>query len=261
MVAEAGGLEGLLRLLNVEELPRREAAADALATLMSDDAGISARVARSPHVTAQLLPLLKSRSALVRFLGAKCLINLAAALPSTSAHVSQSAEVRPLEQASSITGSSHNSCVSPSRVQYEILTSCSAALSTVGCHQPCWEVMLEVSALQTAEGCDETLCNRWDAYSPREVKHSCGVMFLTVLCMRRQEVRSAVLPVLAKLLGEEEVREEVPHVLSLLLADRKELQAAAADADAISKLARFLRMDGCSQRLKVLSPAAASQSR
>jgi len=88
-----------------------------------------------------------------------------------------------------------------------------------------------------------------------------GFVFLTVFCVRRQEVRNAVLPVLAKLLDEAEVREEVPHVLSLLLADRKELQAAAADADAISKLARFLRMDGCSQRLKVLPPAAASQLR
>ncbi len=66
-----------------------------------------------------------------------------------------------------------------------------------------------------------------------------------------QEVRRAVLPVLAKLLGEVEVREEVPHLLSRLLADNPQLQAAAADADAVSKLAGFLRCDDCSQRLKV----------
>ena len=60
-----------------------------------------------------------------------------------------------------------------------------------------------------------------------------------------------MLPVLAKLLSEPEVREEVPHVLSRLLTDNKELQAAAADADAVSKLAGFLRREDCSQRLKV----------
>jgi hypothetical protein len=67
-----------------------------------------------------------------------------------------------------------------------------------------------------------------------------------------QGVRKAVLPVLTKLLGDAEVREEVPHVLSQLLADNKDLQAAAADADAISKLASFLHHDGCSTRLKVM---------
>lgn len=67
----------------------------------------------------------------------------------------------------------------------------------------------------------------------------------------RQDIRRAVLPVLAKLLAEPEVREEVPHVLSRLLANSKELQAAAADADAVSKLAGFLRREDCSQRLKV----------
>lgn len=69
--------------------------------------------------------------------------------------------------------------------------------------------------------------------------------------LRRQDIRRAVLPVLAKLLAEPEVREEVPHVLSRLLANNKELQAAAADADAVSKLAGFLRREDCSQRLKV----------
>lgn len=34
-VADAGGLEGLLRLMSTEELSRREAAIDALATLTS----------------------------------------------------------------------------------------------------------------------------------------------------------------------------------------------------------------------------------
>lgn len=69
--------------------------------------------------------------------------------------------------------------------------------------------------------------------------------------MGLQAVRMAVLPILAKLLSDPTVREEVPHVLSQLLADNKELQAAAADADAISKLASFLHLEGCSTRLKV----------
>ena len=69
--------------------------------------------------------------------------------------------------------------------------------------------------------------------------------------MHEQVVRKAVLPVLAKLLNDPEVREQVPAVLSQLVADNRELQAAAADSDAISKLAGFLRRDDCSQRLKV----------
>lgn len=66
-----------------------------------------------------------------------------------------------------------------------------------------------------------------------------------------QVVRKAVLPVLAKLLNDPDVREQVPAVLSQLVADNRELQAAAADSDAISKLAGFLRRDDCSPRLKV----------
>ncbi len=93
MVAEAGGLEGLLRLMATGELPRKEAAVDALATLTSGSDDMSRRVADSAHVTSQLLPLLKSPSARVRFLAACCLTNLAPALPSTSSAPSQSEEV------------------------------------------------------------------------------------------------------------------------------------------------------------------------
>mmetsp|Transcript_8555 Transcript_8555/g.24546 ORF Transcript_8555/g.24546 Transcript_8555/m.24546 type:complete len:680 (-) Transcript_8555:360-2399(-) len=62
-------------------------------------------------------------------------------------------------------------------------------------------------------------------------------------------VRMAVLPVLMKLLGEPEVREQVPRVLSRLVEGREELQKMAADADAINKLAAFLRDDNCSGHL------------
>ncbi|CAL8464825.1 g4360 [Coccomyxa elongata] len=155
-VADAGGLEGLLRLMSTEELSHREAAIDALATLTSGSSDISRRVADSGHIIAQLLPLLKSPSAHVKFLASCCLTNLAPAMPSTSGSPSQSAEM----------------------------------------------------------------------------------------------VRKAVLPVLAKLLNDPEVREQVPAVLSQLVADNRELQAATADSDAISKLAGFLRRDDCSPRLK-----------
>ncbi len=70
-----------------------------------------------------------------------------------------------------------------------------------------------------------------------------------VCCL--QDVRRAVLPVLAKLLSDENVREHVPHVLAELLKENKELQATAADADAVTKLALLLQQDGCSSRLKV----------
>ena len=66
-----------------------------------------------------------------------------------------------------------------------------------------------------------------------------------------QDVRRAVLPVLAKLLSDESVREHVPHMLAELLKENKELQATAADADAVTKLALLLQQDGCSSRLKV----------
>lgn len=58
-------------------------------------------------------------------------------------------------------------------------------------------------------------------------------------------LRVAVLPTLMKLLGEAEVREAVPRVLSRLVEDREELQKLAADADAINKLAAFLHDDNC----------------
>lgn len=64
-------------------------------------------------------------------------------------------------------------------------------------------------------------------------------------------MRRAVLPVLAKLLTDESVSEHVPHVLAELLKENKELQAAAADADAVSKLAALLQQDTCPPRLKV----------
>lgn len=66
-----------------------------------------------------------------------------------------------------------------------------------------------------------------------------------------QDVRRAVLPVLAKLLSDDSVREHVPHVLAELLKENTELQATAADADAVPKLALLLQQDNCSLRLKV----------
>ena len=68
---------------------------------------------------------------------------------------------------------------------------------------------------------------------------------------RAQDVRKAVLPVLLRLLGEEGVRERVPQLLARLLQDHPHLQAAAADADVVSKLAAFLHRDACSAQLKV----------
>ena len=66
-----------------------------------------------------------------------------------------------------------------------------------------------------------------------------------------QDVRRAVLPVLAKLLSEDTVREHVPYVLAELLKENTELQATAADADAVPKLALILQQENCSLRLKV----------
>lgn len=63
-------------------------------------------------------------------------------------------------------------------------------------------------------------------------------------------VQQSVLPVLVKLLGEGEVREEVPSTLFRLICDSEALQRAASDADAISKLAAFLHDEHCSAKLK-----------
>ena len=57
----------------------------------------------------------------------------------------------------------------------------------------------------------------------------------------RQDVQLAVLPVLVRSLGAEE---EAPGVLCRLLAGNDELQQAAADADAVAKLASILRRPG-----------------
>eukprot|EP00873_Tetraselmis_striata_P006934 jgi/Tetstr1/427198/TSEL_017386.t1 len=59
-------------------------------------------------------------------------------------------------------------------------------------------------------------------------------------------LRATLLPILMKLLGEAEVREEVPRVLSQLVEGSEALQRLAADADAISKLARLLQEETCS---------------
>lgn len=66
----------------------------------------------------------------------------------------------------------------------------------------------------------------------------------------RQAVRRAVLPVLVKLLGCTPVREGVPGALAALLEDCPALHRAAADADAIGRLAAFLRDERCPARLK-----------
>ncbi|CAG8527125.1 5191_t:CDS:10 [Ambispora leptoticha] len=52
------------------------------------------------------------------------------------------------------------------------------------------------------------------------------------------DISLVVLPTLVKLLDEKgSVREEAPHVLAYLIRDNEELQKAACDADAVSKLA------------------------
>ena len=83
-------------------------------------------------------------------------------------------------------------------------------------------------------------------------RHDLGYMGSPRLAvMVLQDVRRAVLPVLAKLLSDDSVREHVPHVLAELLKENTELQASAADADAVPKLALILQQDNCSLRLKV----------
>lgn len=56
-----------------------------------------------------------------------------------------------------------------------------------------------------------------------------------------QDLQQAVLPVLVRLLGEAELAEDVPGALCQLVEHSVELQQAAADADAIVKLAAILR--------------------
>jgi armadillo repeat-containing protein 8 len=58
------------------------------------------------------------------------------------------------------------------------------------------------------------------------------------------EIRSAVLPVLVRLLGESWLNPDIPAVLADLVEDSVDLQRAAADADVITKLAEFLRRSG-----------------
>ena len=82
------------------------------------------------------------------------------------------------------------------------------------------------------------------------------VVLADAVALSMQDVRRAVLPVLATLLSEDSVREHVPHMLAELLNDNKELQATAADADAVTKLALLLQEEHCSLRLKVHSTNA-----
>ncbi|KAF0444540.1 ARM repeat-containing protein [Gigaspora margarita] len=70
---------------------------------------------------------------------------------------------------------------------------------------------------------------------------------LTHLCRAKaideylNDITLAVLPTLVKLLDEKgPVREEAPHVLAYLIRDNEELQKAACDSEAVSKLAEFV---------------------
>ena len=62
-----------------------------------------------------------------------------------------------------------------------------------------------------------------------------------------------VLLVLVKLLAEPAVQDKAPAVLSQLLSGNIELQKAAADADAASKLAAFLCREDCRAPLQASS--------
>ena len=75
-------------------------------------------------------------------------------------------------------------------------------------------------------------------------------------CLSRvcaQKVQQAVLPVLVRLLGEcgADGGEDVPSVLCQLVEGSPDLQRAATDADAIAKLAVFVKDAGCPPRRKV----------
>lgn len=66
-----------------------------------------------------------------------------------------------------------------------------------------------------------------------------------------QDVRKAVLQTLAHLLGEKEGGEEAPVILVTLVKGNPELQRAAAEGDAVLKLAQSLKHSKCSPRLQV----------
>ena len=72
---------------------------------------------------------------------------------------------------------------------------------------------------------------------------------LSLLCSALQ----MVLLVLVKLLAEPAVQDKAPAVLSQLLSGNVELQKAAADADAASKLAAFLCREDCRAPLQASS--------
>jgi hypothetical protein len=70
-----------------------------------------------------------------------------------------------------------------------------------------------------------------ECLSERSLASACSV----------QDLQQAVLPVLVRLLGEAGLGEDVPGALCQLVQGSDELQQAAADADAIAKLAAILK--------------------
>lgn len=68
-----------------------------------------------------------------------------------------------------------------------------------------------------------------------------------------QDVRKAVLQTLAHLLSEKGGGEEAPVILASLVLDNPELQRAAAEGNAVVKLAQSLKDSKCSPRLQVWS--------
>ena len=74
---------------------------------------------------------------------------------------------------------------------------------------------------------------------------------LGALELKNQELQTVVLPTLLKLLNEEsDVREETPLVLGTLISSNEDLQRAACDVDAVSRLVGFLKESKCSNKLK-----------
>ena len=203
-VAAAGAVAPLVSLLSAPQRSKQEAALEALAALSRDNADTSQAVLQRSGVVGSLLRAIKQGgSPHTRFVAAVCLANLSRNLPAGHQEHSQQVGMR---DRCCITA------VQPGRGSVALWR----APALAECPAP--------TAVQRSLPQPSALSS-----SPAR----------PLPCP--QDLQQAVLPVLVRLLGEAGVAEDVPGALGQLVGDNAELQQAAADADAIAKLAAILR--------------------
>ncbi|EFN59484.1 hypothetical protein CHLNCDRAFT_138098 [Chlorella variabilis] len=231
VVLQHGGIPHLLRVLqNSEDSKVVEAAARALKAVCRSPAAPTCEILTASGVLLRLVSLLDSSTSNVADCAAAVLACYCQG-PEEQGAVAAAGAVAPLVALLS----------SPQRAKQEAALEALAALSRGNA---------DTSAAMLQDG--SVVSSLLRAIKQGGTPHT---RFVAAVCLAnlsrnlpvwhtehsQQDLQQAVLPVLVRLLGEAELAEDVPGALCQLVEHSVELQQAAADADAIVKLAAILR--------------------